>query len=57
VGDVISFRDGLFGSFAAVQAAASQVGGDVVIALNADNEILLKNVALASLHQNDFVFA
>jgi subtilisin-like proprotein convertase family protein len=55
-GDVIEIRGGLFADFAAVQAAAAQVGADVLITLDAGNDIRLKNVALAQLHHDDFVF-
>jgi len=54
VGDVIEFHDGLFASFAAVQAASHQVGSDVEIDVDASNSILLKNVTLANLNQDDF---
>ena len=54
LGDVIEFHDGLFASFAAVQAASHQVGSDVEIDFDASNSILLKNVALANLNQDDF---
>lgn len=54
--DVIQLDDAQFANFAAVQAAASQVGADVVIALDAANTITLQNVALASLNAGDFLF-
>jgi hypothetical protein len=41
---------------AAVQAASQQVGSDVQITVDASNSILLKNVTLANLHQDDFLF-
>jgi Ca2+-binding RTX toxin-like protein len=55
IGDVIEFH-GLFASFAAVQAASTQVGADVQITIDAATSILLKSVALASLVQDDFRF-
>lgn len=54
--DVIQLDDAQFANFAAVQAAATQVGADVVITLNASNTITLQNVALASLNAGDFLF-
>lgn len=56
VGDVIELHDDIFADFAAVQAASSQVGSDVLITVDASNSILLTNVTLANLHQNDFLF-
>lgn len=55
--DVIQFEAGLFADFAAISAAAEQVGQDVVISLDADNALTLSNVALASLSADDFRFA
>ena len=43
-------------SLAAVLAVASQVGSDVVIALDASNTLTLSNFQLADLDANDFVF-
>jgi Ca2+-binding RTX toxin-like protein len=55
--DVIRIEDSLFADFAAVQAASAQVGGNVVITLDASNTITLQNVTLANLHQDDFQLA
>ncbi|WP_137702852.1 matrixin family metalloprotease [Marimonas lutisalis] len=44
------------GDFAAVQAAASQVGGDVLIVTGAGSSILLEGVAESDLHAEDFIF-
>jgi Ca2+-binding RTX toxin-like protein len=54
--DVIDIDDLAFADFNAVLAASTQVGDDVVITLNADNDITLNNVHLADLHQDDFTF-
>jgi len=54
--DVIQLDAAQFASFGAVQAAASQVGADVVITLNAANTITLSGVTLASLNSGDFLF-
>jgi Ca2+-binding RTX toxin-like protein len=57
-GDVIEFGwGGLIDSFDELLAAATQVGADVRIAINANNTLTLKNVQLASLSDDDFLFA
>lgn len=53
--DVIEFRDGIFADFSAVMAAASTSGSNTIIT-DGSNTITLQNVALASLHQDDFRF-
>ena len=55
--DVIRMEDGLFTNFGALQAAMTQVGSDVVIAIDTANTIKLLGVSLASMTQDDFVFA
>src|SRR5581483_11785354 len=52
--DVIEFHDGLFNDFSAVQAASTQVGSDVRIAVDTADTIILKNVSISELHQDDF---
>ncbi|TBH36479.1 hypothetical protein ELG66_11805 [Rhizobium leguminosarum] len=54
--DIIDIGNDLFADFASVLAAASQVGVDTVITHDANTSITLKNVALTSLHQDDFRF-
>ncbi|MGV4797448.1 beta strand repeat-containing protein [Rhizobium sp. F40D2] len=54
--DVIDISNGIFADFAAVMAAATQVGADTLITYDASNSILLKNVGLTTLHQDDFRF-
>ncbi|PDS71388.1 hypothetical protein CO667_34185 [Rhizobium sp. L43] len=54
--DVIDLGSDVFADFASVMAAATQVGADTLIIHDANNSILLKNVALANLHQDDFRF-
>jgi Ca2+-binding RTX toxin-like protein len=54
--DVIEFENDVFADFASVLAAAAQVGADTVITHDASNVVTLKNVALTSLHQDDFQF-
>jgi Ca2+-binding RTX toxin-like protein len=56
LGDKISFDDAVFSDFAVVQAASAQVGADVVITKDASNNITLKNVLLANLNADDFMF-
>jgi hypothetical protein len=46
----------VFANFAAVQAAMSQVGADVVISRDAANTLTLSNVTVGQLHQDDFWF-
>ncbi|MBB4000629.1 calcium-binding protein [Aureimonas pseudogalii] len=54
--DVIQFDSSVFATYAAVAAAATQVGSDTLITVDAANTLTLKNVALASLHADDFRF-
>jgi trimeric autotransporter adhesin len=56
IGDVIEFRDGIFADFAAVLAAATASGNNTIITIDANTSLTLQNVALGSLHQNDFLF-
>ncbi|MGO8600312.1 calcium-binding protein [Rhizobium ruizarguesonis] len=55
IGDVLDISNDIFADFASVLAAATQVGADTVITHDAAS-IILKNVALTSLHQDDFRF-
>jgi 3',5'-cyclic AMP phosphodiesterase CpdA len=55
--DTIQFDPELFADFAAVTAAADQVGRDVVITLDQDHTLTLGNIALAALTADDFRFA
>lgn len=54
--DVMQFDHALFADFNAVLAAATQDGANTVITYDANNTITLTNVAVASLHANDFIF-
>jgi Ca2+-binding RTX toxin-like protein len=54
--DVIEFHDGLFADFSAVMASATTSGSDTIITVDTNNSIVLQNVAIASLHQDDFRF-
>ena len=54
--DVIQLDQDVFADFASVLAAASQVGSDTLITYDAANVLTLKNVAMTSLHQDDFRF-
>lgn len=45
-----------FSTFADVLAAASDVGGDAVIALGGGAALTLQGVAVADLHSDDFIF-
>ncbi|WP_158596031.1 beta strand repeat-containing protein [Oleomonas cavernae] len=55
--DMIRMQDGLFTSFADVQAHAAQVGVDIVITLDSANIITIHNYALANMNAGDFLFA
>ncbi len=54
--DVLEFANSLFTDFEDVLASAAQVGSDTLITFDTENTITLKNVALTSLHQDDFRF-
>ena len=52
--DIIEFSTSVFADFAAVQAAMSQVGADVLITFDASNTVTLKSVTLSNLGADDF---
>jgi Ca2+-binding RTX toxin-like protein len=52
--DVLQFHDGQFANADAALAAATQVGPDVVITIDAQNSVVLHNANLADLHASDF---
>nr|WP_312872500.1 calcium-binding protein [Rhizobium viscosum] len=54
--DVVDIETDVFADFASVMAAATQSGSDTLITYDGDNSILLKDVALSSLHRDDFRF-
>ncbi|MGM4905210.1 DUF4347 domain-containing protein [Tardiphaga sp. 866_E4_N2_1] len=54
--DVMQFDQALFTDFNAVLAAATQDGANTVITYDANNTVTLTNVAVTSLHANDFIF-
>lgn len=54
--DKIEFSTSLFANFSAVQSAMAQVGSDVRITYDPLNDILIKNVTMASLSASDFNF-
>ncbi|MCZ0733021.1 calcium-binding protein [Phreatobacter sp. AB_2022a] len=55
--DIIQFKSSIFADFAAVMAAATQNGSDVLISTGGGDTLLLKNVGLSNLHADDFIFA
>jgi Ca2+-binding RTX toxin-like protein/3',5'-cyclic AMP phosphodiesterase CpdA len=55
-GDHIEFDHSLFANFSAVLAASEQEGDDVVITLDNDNSVVIKDVVLTHLHESDFRF-
>ncbi len=54
--DVLEIGAFGFVDLAGVLAAATELGSDVVIALDADDSVTLLNVQLADLHEDDFQF-
>jgi Ca2+-binding RTX toxin-like protein len=52
--DFLEFRGGIFADAAAAVASATASGNNTMIVIDADNGILLQNVALANLHAEDF---
>ncbi|HEX8026914.1 MAG TPA: hypothetical protein VF491_00555, partial [Vicinamibacterales bacterium] len=54
--DYIRFDDAQFANYADVMAHASQVGSDVVIALDADHSVTLQTMTLSKLVAADFQF-
>lgn len=54
--DVIRFDHALFADFAAVMAAATQVGADTVITYDSNNSVTLTHVQRSALISNDFAF-
>ncbi|MGL3609185.1 calcium-binding protein [Rhizobium sp. G187] len=55
-GEIVGLETDLFADFASALEAATQVGADTVMTLDVNNTIILKNVALTSLHHDDFRF-
>jgi Ca2+-binding RTX toxin-like protein len=55
--DVLDIGDGIFADAAAAFAAATASGNNTLIAIDANNSILLQNVPLANLTANDFHIA
>jgi Ca2+-binding RTX toxin-like protein len=54
--DVLQFSTAVFANWAALLAATTQVGNDLVITQNASNTITLKNVTLSSFTSDDAIF-
>ncbi|MEH2526575.1 MULTISPECIES: calcium-binding protein [unclassified Bradyrhizobium] len=52
--DVLATQDGIFADATTALAAATASGNDTLITIDANSSILLKNVALANLHTDDF---
>ncbi|NSY46597.1 hypothetical protein [Agrobacterium tumefaciens] len=55
--DIIEFEYGLFANWQDLVAKTSQVGADTKISYDAENSILIQNVAWAQLGADDFRFA
>lgn len=55
--DIISFGDSLFSDFDTMIAASTQVGGDVVITIDDQTSLTLRDANLLSLSADDFRFA
>ncbi|MFM8701490.1 MAG: calcium-binding protein, partial [Hyphomicrobiales bacterium] len=54
--DVLEFSTAVFANWAALLAATTQVGTDLVITQNASNTIILKNVTLSSFTSDNAIF-
>lgn len=54
--DVLQFDQSLFEDWAHLLGATTQVGSDLVITLDADDKITLKNVAIANFTQSNAAF-
>ncbi|MET1414725.1 hypothetical protein ABVF61_20810 [Roseibium sp. HPY-6] len=54
--DVLQFESAVFADFNAVLAAAVDDGTDTTITLDADSQVVLKNVLVSNLQSDDFVF-
>jgi Ca2+-binding RTX toxin-like protein len=54
--DIIQFGDGLFDDFSDVLNASSEVGGGVLINLDFENSLTLRDIQIANLTQSDFSF-
>ncbi len=52
--DVLRFEGGIFADAAAALAAATASGNHTIVTIDANNSVLLQNVALANLHVGDF---
>ncbi|WP_291863195.1 calcium-binding protein [Bradyrhizobium sp.] len=52
--DVLRFEGGIFADAAASLAAATASGNHTIVTIDANNSVLLQNVALANLHVGDF---
>ena len=55
--DMIELSSGMFGSFAAVEAATSSTAGGAMIHLGNSTSLLLAGVDMASLHASNFALA
>ena len=54
--DALQFESSVFADFNAVLAAAQDDGTDTTITLDADSQVVLKNVLVSNLQSDDFVF-
>jgi Ca2+-binding RTX toxin-like protein len=54
--DMIELDQALFSTFAAVQAAMTQEGANVVLTYDMSNKITIKNATVANFNQDDFRF-
>jgi hypothetical protein len=53
--DVIEFH-GVFANFAQMMTNTTQSGSDVLIGVDFDSNLRLKNLTVAALHPDDFLF-
>jgi len=54
--DIIDVSTAIFANFAAVQAHMTQQGANVLITVDAANDILVQGITLANLGADDFRF-
>ena len=56
-GDLIGFSSSLFGDYASVLSAATQVGSDVLISTTSVDSVLIQNLSLGDLDAGSFLFS
>ena len=54
--DILEFSNTPFANYTELMAAAAEVDSDVVITVDADNSVTLRDVSLSQLGADDFLF-